>query len=137
MAQRKQQAGPAKGERTPAKDERIPHSGPIRDNGPPPRVSMTGRCIDAGAAPLGNYTVISQTNGQPDTIRYPKNTGECGPLTLVCLDVIGRPIPGTTAVLEKGHSLRQYSANGGRTHSIAFYCTKKDQGGACQIEFDR
>jgi len=114
-----------------------PASGPIEPapNSVPPRVIMGGNCVE-GRPGRGNYTIITQTNGQPDTIRYPKNVGECGPLTMLCLDSNGRPVPNTDVTLAKGDSLRQFSAGGGRHFSIAFYCTKTD-GGACKIEFDR
>lgn len=129
-----QQAAGQKGER----NDGPPGSGPIElvPDTDPPRVVMGGKCVK-GERGRGDYTIITQTNGQPDTIRYPKNVGQCGPLTILCLDGTGRPIPNSDVTLAKGHSLRQFSAGGGRHFSIAFYCTHTDKGGECKIEFDR
>jgi hypothetical protein len=83
-----------------------------------------------------SYTVVSQCNGQDDTIMYPKNTGDCGPLTLVCLDLNGAPLATSRRTLQQGRSLRRYSSQGG-TYAIAFYCQHKAGTGKCKLEFDR
>ena len=101
-----------------------------------PRVTIEGKCVE-GEAGAGNYTIISQPNGQDETIMYPKNVGNCGPLTILCLDAMGRPLFGTRLTLATGEGVRRYSSRVG-TFSIVFYCTRATTGGEdCKLEFDR
>lgn len=96
------------------------------------RVTLKGVCPKENQTPVN--TVISKTNGSAETIRYPKNTGDCGDITLKCLDDDGRRIRGTEVTLAKGQSIRSYSTQA-RTSAIAFSCAGGP--GACQLEFDR
>jgi hypothetical protein len=96
-----------------------------------PRVTIKGSCDREH-----KRTIISKPNGGvTETIRYPKNAGTCGPLTIVCLDNTDRRIPGTEVTIEPNESLRQYSSTGSRTFTVVFYCS--GDSGECKLEFDR
>ncbi len=97
--------------------------------GKTPRVTITGTCD-------GKTTTISKTNGQSDTLMYPKNVGTCGNLTITCLDSLGRRHVTSVATLAQGQSLRRYDT-ARNTHSIVFSCDGKGKGKVCKIEFDR
>lgn len=85
--------------------------------------------------------IISQTNGEPRIIYWPKNAGTCI-LHLVALDKDGKEIPNTEATLpDTGDELESYTAPKG-AFSIAYYCTFKDFDGDtksdhCILEIDR
>lgn len=96
--------------------------------GKTPRVTITGTCDK-------KPTTISKTNGQSDTLMYPKNVGTCGNLTITCLDSLGRRHVTSVATLAPGQSLRRYDT-ARNTHSIVFACDGKGKG-VCKIEFDR
>ncbi len=92
-----------------------------------PRVKITGTCDK-------NTTLISKTNGQSDTLMYPKNAGTCGNLTIICLDSLDRKQETSAVKLAPGQSLRRYDTIR-NTHSIVFSCDGDK--GTCIIEFDR
>ena len=97
------------------------------EEGEPPRITVEGTCD-------GKVTVISQTNGQSDTLMYPKNVGTCGNVVIYCRDSLGRKHTTSEVVLGAGKSLRRYDTIR-NTHSIVFYCD--GDGGECILEFDR
>lgn len=113
-------------------------TGVLTDPTPPARVTLDGKCVTLtgdGEPEAGDYTLISKTNGQSDTIMYPKNAGDCGPLTIVCFNVIGRKIANSELTLAPGASVRRYDS-ARTTDSIQFYC-KHASGTTCKLEFDR
>jgi hypothetical protein len=85
--------------------------------------------------------IISQLNGEPRIIHWPKNVGTCI-LHLVALDKDGKEIPNTEVTLpDTGDELESYTAPKG-AFSIAYYCTFKDFDGDtksehCILEIDR
>ena len=85
--------------------------------------------------------IISQTNGEPRIIYWPKNVGGCV-LHLVALDNAGKEIPNTEVTLpDPGDELESYISPKG-AFSIAYYCSIKDFDGDtkladCILEIDR
>lgn len=98
------------------------------------RIEIQGTCD-------GQPTVISQpnNNGNVETIKWPKNTGDCGSWVVIrCLDAQDQLIPGTEVWLGRGKSMKSYMSPP-TAHKIVFYCPDHDitKGKNCKIEIDR
>lgn len=98
------------------------------------RIEIQGSCD-------GQSTVISQpnNNGNVETIRWPKNTGDCGPWVVIrCLNAQDQLIPGTDVWIGRGKSIKSYTSPP-TAQKIVFFCPDHDMthGTACKIEIDR
>jgi hypothetical protein len=82
----------------------------------------------------GTTNVISKTNYQPHTIKWPKNAGEC-PLLISCFDKDGNELEYTRQVLSQGRTIESYSSDANAV-SICLSRTDTDQN-ECKIELDR
>ena len=115
------------------KDDGKPKGGVLESvevgEGETPRVAIKGTCDK-------KTTLISKTNGQSDMLMYPKNAGNCGNLTITCLDSLDRKQETSAVTLAPGQSLRRYDMVR-NTHSIVFSCDGKGDDKECKIEFDR
>jgi hypothetical protein len=85
--------------------------------------------------------VISQTNGKPHTIYWPKNAGTCL-LKIVSIGKDKKPIAGTELELSSGEDGESYTSPDG-AQAIAFYCMAKldmvagSPTPTCILEIDR
>jgi hypothetical protein len=94
------------------------------------RFELEGSCDKA-------VTTISQTNGNVETINWPKNTGDCGDwVVLVSLDKQKMPVQGTEFWLGRNKTIKSYKSPAG-AYSVGFYCPDTEHGGKCKLEIDR
>ena len=96
----------------------------------PTRVELEGKCDKS-------VTTIAQTNGNVETINWPKNTGDCGDwVVIVSLDKAKAKIQGTEFWLGRNKTIKSYKSPP-NAYSIGFYCPDSEYGGKCKLEIDR
>ena len=83
----------------------------------------------------GKQTRISRTNGEPHTIYWPKNAGECT-LHIFSVDKDGKTVRDTTLNLQGSDEQESYTSPKG-AYAIVFECDGAAGGTNCVLEIDR